>query len=476
MRRNILLLLFGCFCLLLQSANKVKYPWDNGKLVVSEESRYLKHENGTPFFWMGDTGWLMPERLNRDEVSFYLQKCKQAGYNVVQVQTINDVPAMNVYGKYSMIDGFNFKEINRSGEYGYWDHMDYIVKMAQQNGIYVGMVCIWGGLVKSGLMNVEEAKAYGRFLAERYKNAPNIVWLIGGDIRGDVKPEVWEALACTIKSIDKTHLMTFHPFGRTASATWFNDAEWLDFNMFQSGHRRYGQRKGDGDYTIKDNTEEDNWRFVEFSLSKERMKPVLDGEPSYEGIPQGLHNPLEPRWTASDVRRYAYWSVFAGSCGHTYGNNSIMQFYRPGTNPSYGAEEAWWDALGDPGFNQMKYLKNLILSFPYFERIPDQTVIAGQNGERYDRAVATRGKDYMLVYNYTASPMRIDLDKISGVKKKAWWYSPENGMLEYIGEFDSKVVLFQCDAGYARGYDKVLVVIDASKDYLENACMRIVDK
>ena len=471
MKRNILLFLFGCFCLLLQSASKAKYPWDNGRLVVSEEARYLKHENGTPFFWMGDTGWLMPERLNRDEVSFYLQNCKQAGYNVVQVQTINDVPAMNVYGKYSMIDGFNFKGIKRSGEYGYWDHMDYIVKTAERNGIYIGMVCIWGGLVKSGLMNVEEAKAYGRFLAERYKNAPNIVWLIGGDIRGDVKPEVWEALARTIKSIDKTHLMTFHPFGRTASATWFNDAEWLDFNMFQSGHRRYGQRKGDGDYTIKDNTEEDNWRFVEFSLSKERMKPVLDGEPSYEGIPQGLHNPSEPRWTASDVRRYAYWSVFAGSCGHTYGNNSIMQFYRPGTNPSYGAEEAWWDALRNPGFNQMKYLKNLILRFPYFERIPDQTVIAGQNGERYDRAVATRGKDYLLVYNYTASPMQIDLGKISGVKKKAWWYSPENGMLEYIGEFDTKVTRFQCDAGYARGSDKVLIVIDASKDYITKSVL-----
>jgi hypothetical protein len=27
------------------------------------------------------------------------------------------------------------------------------------------------------------------------------------------------------------------------------------------------------------------------------------------------------------VRRYAYWSVFAGSCGHTYGHNAIMQFY-----------------------------------------------------------------------------------------------------------------------------------------------------
>lgn len=76
--------------------------------------------------------------------------------------------------------------------------------------------------------------------------------------------------------------MTFHPRGRTTSATWFNNAPWLDFNMFQSGHRRYGQRFGDGDYPIEENTEEDNWRFVERSLSMKPMKPVIDGEPIYE--------------------------------------------------------------------------------------------------------------------------------------------------------------------------------------------------
>ena len=70
---------------------------------------------------------------------------------------------------------FNFKNIDRKGVYGYWDHMDYIIQKAEQNGIYIAMVCIWGGLVRSGKMNVEEAKAYGRFLGERYKDAPNII-------------------------------------------------------------------------------------------------------------------------------------------------------------------------------------------------------------------------------------------------------------------------------------------------------------
>ena len=91
------------------------YSWKNGKLVVSEEGRYLKHENGVPFFWLGETGWLMPQRLNRDEVSYYLNKCKDAGYNMVQVQVLNGVPSMNIYGQYSMTDGFNFKDINAKG-------------------------------------------------------------------------------------------------------------------------------------------------------------------------------------------------------------------------------------------------------------------------------------------------------------------------------------------------------------------------
>lgn len=446
---------------------KTVLPWENGKLKVDETQRYLCHENGEPFFWLGETGWLLPERLNREEAEYYLEQCKRRGYNVVQVQTMNNVPSMNIYGQASLVDGFNFKNINRPGVYGYWDHMDYIIRMAARKGIYIGMVCIWGSSVSKGMMNVQEANAYGKFLGERYKDDPNIIWFIGGDIKGDVKTAEWHALAESIKKADPNHLMTFHPRGRTISTVWFNDAPWLDFNMFQSGHRRYGQRMGDGEYPIEENTEEDNWRFVERSFAIQPLKPVIDGEPIYEDIPQGLHDPNETRWKDFDVRRYAYWSVFAGSFGHTYGHNSIMQMLKPGVGAAYGATKTWYESLQDPGFNQMQYLKRLMLAFPYFERVPDQSVIAGENGVRYERLIATRGKDYLLVYNYTNRDMKIDLTKISGAKKKAWWYSPVNGTLEYIGELDNQVTAFQHDSDYGAGNDWVLIAVDANKDYVE---------
>ena len=205
------------------------------------------------------------------------------------------------------------------------------------------------------------------------------------------------------------------------------------------------------------------------------MKPVIDGEPIYEEIPHGLHDENELLWKDYDVRRYAYWSVFAGSFGHTYGHNSIMQFIKPGVGGAYGAKKPWYDALNDPGYNQMKYLKNLMLTFPFFERVPDQSIIAGQNGERYDRAIATRGNDYLMVYNYTGRPMEVDFSKISGAKKNAWWYTTKDGKLEYIGEFNDGVHTFQHDSGYCSGNDHILIVVDSNKNYLDKTWTELPD-
>lgn len=459
----------------MAAKKQIYKPWSNGALKVSDNQRYIVHEKGNvPFFWMGNTAWLLPERLDRDEVEYYLTKEREAGYNVEQIQVLNGIPTFNIYGHAANNAEFDFSKVSKPGVYGYWEHLDYIVDVAERNGIYIAMDCIWGSQINA--MDEKKAAALGKFLGERYKDKPNIIWLIGGDIRGDKKPEVWDALARAIKKVDKGHIMTFHPRGRTTSAWWFNDREWMDFNMFQSGHRRYGQRNGDGDYTIKDNTEEDNWTYVDMSFEKSPIRPVIDGEPSYEDIPQGLHDFDAPRWQDYDVRRYAYWAVFAGCFGHTYGHNSIMQFMRPGLLGSFGAEKPWWEAMKDPGYGQMKYLKYLMLNFPFTDRIADQSIIASKNGERYDRMMATRGNDYLLVYNYSGKPMDIDLTKISGAKKNVWWMNPADGTLTYLGEMDSKVTTFSVDGAYMRGGDRVLIAVDALKNYLDKNADVIPEK
>ena len=461
--KKIFLLLSIIALILTACVNKTELPWDNGPLTISKNGRYLMHENGEAFFWLGNTGWLMPEKLSREEVVTFLDKCQEAEYNVIQVQTLNNVPSINYYGKSSHPQDYDFSNVDDDGEDGYWKHMDYIIDQAASRGIYIGMVCIWGELVNKGLMNEDEAVKYGSFLAERYKNSPNIIWIIGGDTRGDNKTEIWDTLAETIKNIDKNHLMSFHPRGRTQSATWFHNRDWLDFNMFQSGHRSYFQIRNDKDDALAP-IAEDNWRYVDAAIKMSPPKPVLDAEPSYEDIPHGLHDPKAPRWQAADVRRYAYWSVFAGACGHTYGHNSIMQMLKPGDkNISYFADKYWFDALNDDGFNQMKYLKKLILTFPYFERRPAQETLINNNGIRYERLSATCGKDYILVYDYLSIPINVDTDKITGKNKNAWWFSPSDGTLKYIDKTKSGITEYIPETQN----DIVLIITDSRKNYIK---------
>src|SRR5690606_26742960 len=124
--------------------------------------------------------------------------------------------------------------------------------------------------------------------------------------------------------------------------------------------------------------------------------------------------------------RYAYWSVFAGACGHTYGHNAVMQMHNPDdTKSSYGVKDFWFDAIDHPGAAQMVHLKNLMLSRPYFERIPDQSLVAEQ-GEKHDYQVATRGKDYAFIYTWNGRPIKVNMGKIPGKEVKATWFNPRD--------------------------------------------------
>ncbi len=433
-------------------------------LKISENKRYFMTEDGKPFFWLGDTGWLLFNKLDREEAEKYLEDRREKGFNVIQAMVLHTVPSVNAYGDSSLVNGDISKPLITEGnnpenaeEYDYWDHVDYIIDRAAEKGIYMALVPVWGTPVKNGLVSTEQAGKYAEFLAERWKNRTNIIWLNGGDIKGSDSIAVWKRIGETIKSIDSVNLMTYHPRGRTASSDWFHNESWLDFNMVQSGHRRYDQ---DTSRNEVKHYGEDNWKFMEVDWNLTPTKPSIDGEPSYEGIPQGLHNVEEPRWQDHDVRRYGYWSVFAGAFGYTYGQNSVMQMHSTkDTTSAYGSSETWDSAINAPGAGQMQYLKNLMLSRDsYFERIPDQSLIA-ENGEKYNRLLATRTDNYAFIYNYNGREMKINMGKIKGDKVKASWFNPRTGEETVIGEVENKgVQTFQPEGGQKDGNDWVLIL------------------
>ena len=66
------------------------------KLTVSGNGRFIMQEDGKPFFWLGDTGWLLFNRLNKKEAEYYLEVRRQQGFNVIQVMGIHDLPIKNL--------------------------------------------------------------------------------------------------------------------------------------------------------------------------------------------------------------------------------------------------------------------------------------------------------------------------------------------------------------------------------------------
>ncbi|MDP3177253.1 MAG: DUF4038 domain-containing protein [Spirochaetaceae bacterium] len=441
-------------------------------LRVSDRGDSLVRADGNPFFWLGDTAWLANAKLAREEMVVYLDDRSAKGFTVIQVMALHRLEVENAYGDRAVPDGF--LALAESGKLdsgkalagdGFWETLDFLVDAAAERGIYSAIVPVWGSVVADGSVSVDAAKGYASLLADRYRSKPGIVWMNGGDLRGSVKREVWEAIGETLKAEDPHHLITYHPFGRTSSATWFHRARWLDFNMFQSGHRDYGQRTPETEVAGEDLWRgEDNWSYVLDDISLVPRKPTLDGEPSYEDIPHGLHDPSQPRWTDADCRRYAYWSLLAGAFGHTYGHNSIMQFHRA-SEPmgSYGATRDWLEALGDPGAIQMIHVRRLIeaLGGGPLEYAPE--LLADEGGERYARRLAARAGGRGVAYLYSGGAVGIVREALGVGELKAWWFDPRSGALLAAAEAGPPAARIYVAPGPEKpGNDWVLVVEPAA--------------
>ncbi len=400
------------------------------KLNISHNKKYIMQE-GKPFFWLGDTAWLLFHKLNEEEAYIYLKNRAEKGYNVIQAVLIYSLHKMSDINKMYVPD-IDIKSIK------YWEHCDNIISMAEKLGLYIGLLPSWGSLVKNGIITSENVKNYAEFLCERYKNFTNIIWILGGDIKADGFEDIYNTLGFALKNTNPERLITFHPFGRCSSSMWFNNCDWLDFNMFQSGHRRYDQYVlGKWDDSDKKETffGEDNWKYVLNDRQKAPLKPTLDGEPSYEWILQGLHDKTQPYWTAKHIRRYAYWSVFAGACGHTYGDNSIMQFYNKENNNdfgSYGVKSSWQEALHHEGSGQMKYLAELMNSVDFTSGEPKAELIIGGQREKHERISVFAGDGFIFAYSWLGNDFEIDISDFGEIK--VYWFSPSTGIYSYAGK------------------------------------------
>ncbi len=434
------------------------------KLSVSENKRYFTLD-GKPFFWLGDTAWFMFSKLGEEEAKTYLINRRAKGFTVIQATLVHTYGYATPEGAKAFADDDFARPIADAGENGYWRRVRRLVDFAKEQGLFMGLLPSWGKFVKDGRLNAQNAAGYVRFLADTFGECENVVWIVGGDIRGDVNPEVFNIIGSELKQLCPDRLIGYHPFGRCSSSFWFHNERWLDFNMFQSGHRDYGQKMlnawDDNDVFYG----EDNYRYVECDRALSPVKPTLDGEPSYELIPHGLHDPSQPYWQAADVRRYAYWSLLSGAAGHTYGDNAVMQFWNGEGKGDYSALEGWKRAVHDAGSGQMKHARKLMEAIGFQSGRPAPEFLRGPVGEKHAYRPALLTSSAFCVYEYEGNPIRVDTEALPFAHSRGLWYDTVSGSASVFGDAPrSSDAVFTPPDRRAGQNDWALIIYDASNE------------
>jgi hypothetical protein len=482
----------------------------------SPDGHLLATSSGAPFFWLADTAWELFHRLERDQAEAYLMNRAQKGFNVIQVTATGKVDligldAPNRYGEIPFLDRDPTRPNPR-----YFEFVDWFIDRAADYGIRVALLPAWGLTFVSGPTDVrafteDSAETYGRWLGDRYRDK-GIIWVLGGDVtplwpdspewfrkRGDESPmaplidfrAIYDAMAKGLKEAGGQHqFISYHspgcsPNGAAVPRTslYFSDRTWLDMNMIQSSHSRAGPgADGGGDHrhgsviAFSWNSAF-NYMPIQAEYVSKPPRPVIDAEPGYESHPiYGPNRAPLGQFQPHQVRSALYQSHFAGAAGHTYGNFSVWDFYDPalaGTLREGTYDRAfagydrlpWTRALDAPGAGQMVHAKHLMLSRPYFSRVPEQSLIVGDAGQGEAHVAATRGRDgsYAFIYIPDGRAVTIDMTRLAGLSAVGWWFDPRTGKSTRItGEFATNQLQRFAPPSQGMDHDWVLVIDDAS--------------
>ena len=404
------------------SAEEAAYP-----LKVSENGRYFVDQKGDPVFWLGTTQWQLFREYSLEEARATLQNVKGKGFAFAQVMLlgVGNGTRPNVYGEkpWTNVDLLAPNE-------AYFKNVDSVIQSARENNVVISLMIYHQGWRK--LIRVENARGWARWLAQRYKDVPTIVWSLCPEAKPEFLPVLRELAAGLREGDSGSHLISLMPDPSPYSSSFAHDEKWLDFNAMQT------------------------WKDVKLiypmvtkDYQLKPVKPVLMGEGAYEaGTEYGFD--VTPLW----VRRQAYYSFLSGA-HFTYGHND-----------SWRVLPSWRKALDAPGAIQMGLLKQAFVGRKeWWYLVPDQTVFAkGGVTEGDVLNLAARHKDGLWIMAYLGSKtsVTIDMSKLSGGKSaNAIWISPETGHSLSIGKFPNTGVK---EFFTPEGWDDALLVLELAGD------------
>jgi len=429
----------------------------HGFLKVHPSGKYLIHDDGTPFFWLGDTHWEFAYKERWDESNhpnmdsmFKGMASKRAaqGFNVYQTNLRSDKLMggdkyyWQEYGKLPNVE-FYKNELDR--------RMYYLADLGFVNALGFA----W---FMSIINDIDNQKNLARYIVARYGALP-IVWTLAGEVAGysdgserELCINGWREVAKYIEKLDGYGtLQTAHYTNERPFAEYYQDEDWFDFTLNQAGH---------GDFPISP------VHYREF-LEKHSKKPFIEAECFYEFCSTLEENGTRI-CTADMLRRVAYMSVQLGGCGYTYGAQGIWDnvWEKGQPNPMRLFNKfdiTWYEAIDGIGGEQMGYMKSFYEKVHFEEFTPYKAPNSKNDNNPFERKAPlitiNKNKDKMVIY-YGDSTRKAA--KIKGLQKgdyKGIWFDPRTG--EYSDAFEKiQKIDGECEIPVKKGDGDWLLVLE----------------
>ena len=406
---------------------------------MSESGRHFEHADGTPFFWLADTWWMgLCERLQwPGEFQTLTSDRVRKGFSVIQT----------VAGLYPDMGWRDPRQVNEAGypwdegfdaiNPGYFDHADLRMHHLVRSGLVPCIVACWGYYLP--LMGLERMKKHWRNLVARYGAYP-VVWCLAGEAampfylskdrenEERLQKEGWTEMAAYLREADPYRRpVTIHPSGPGSSRDDVVDTSDLDFMMLQTGHADRVSLP-------------DTLRVVAEEYAAEPVRPVINGEVTYEGLAES---------NRQEIQRWMFWAcVLGGAAGHSYGANGIWQVNHRdvpyGKSPggqSWG-DTAWDDAYVLPGSGQLGMSKRFLERYPWWELRPRPDWVENPATPDEPHGAYAAGIPRMLRFVYVPGEVsargmrtwRIDMKGIeSDIDYRALLFNPVDGSQDDLG-------------------------------------------
>jgi hypothetical protein len=397
-----------------------------GSVRVSDSGRTFVDQEGTPFFWLGDTQWELFRRFSLQEARTILEKRREQGFTVLQIMLIGtgDGTSVNLAGESPWI-GHDPTTPNEA----FYRHVDAIVEIARQVGMVlaVGVFHQW----QRERLTTANARVYARWVAQRYRDTPHLIWSMYPEAKPAYVPVLRELAAGLKEGDGGRHLITVHPDPSPTSSSFLQEEPWLDFHSIQT------------------------WRSVELigpmvthDYALQPVRPVVMAEGAYEaGSEYGFA--VTPLW----VRRQAYYACLCGAHS-TYGHNDLWRVL-----------PTWLQALDADGAVQMGLLKQVFLERDeWWSLVPDPAVLVEggkTQGTVLNLAARHAAGKWLLAYLGAAATFAVDMTKIVGADRAAaFWIDPRDGRSTPIGDHSTgDVARFTTP----EGWEDALLLVAATK-------------